>query len=268
MLKCVAMLKAKQGLSRDQFIEYYESNHAPLILKLMPEIREYRRNFFETEGAFEFGAARQFDVVTELWFEDRAAYDRFVERSTDPDIARQIAEDEENVFDRGATRMYIVEERSSPSRAPAGTRHELRELHDERDIVRQLSRFARILDRKEWDALEQVFATDLTFEYGEGEKSGLSALTEQMRRYLDICGGTQHLLGSILVDLDGDTAISRAYVQARHQRTNDPVGPIFDSNGEYVDRWERRPQGWRIVRRDAIWATQSGDPAILYPTHD
>lgn len=268
MLKCVAMLKAKQGLSRDQFIEYYESNHAPLILKLMPEIIRYRRNFFETEGAFEFGAPREFDVVTELWFEDRDAYDRFVERSTDPDIARQIAEDEENVFDRAATRMYIVEERSSPSRAAVAARDSNRELHDERDIVRQLSRFARILDRKDWNALEQVFAPDVNFEYGEGEKIGLPDLTEQMRRYLDICGGTQHLLGSVLVDLDGDTAVSRASVQARHQRKDDPLGPIFDSNGEYVDRWERRPQGWRIVRRDAIWATQNGDPAILYPSND
>lgn len=265
MLKCVALLKAKAGLSRDQFIQYYENRHAPLILELMPEVIDYRRNFFETDGAFEFGAPRDFDVVTELWFEDRAAYDRFVAQTTSPDIARQIAEDEENVFDRTATRMYIVEERSSFSRAPAVPENKYRELHDERAIVRQLSRFARMLDRKEWDALDQVFAPDLSFEYGEGEKSGLSDLIDQMRRYLDLCGGTQHLLGSILVDLDADTAISRAYVQARHQRKDDPAGAIFDSNGEYVDRWERRPQGWRIVRRDAIWATQSGDPAILHP---
>src|SRR5438105_6266573 len=91
----------------------------------------------------------------------------------------------------------------------------------------------------------------------------MDALTHQMRRCLDVCGGTQHLIGSILVYIDGDGAISRSYVQARHQRANDPVGPIFDSTGEYIDRWERRSGGWRIVRRDAIWLLHSGDPAVL-----
>ncbi len=40
-------------------------------------------------------------------------------------------------------------------------------------------------------------------------------------------------------------------------------GTVFDTSGEYIDRWERRPQGWRIVRRDAVWSVFSGDPAII-----
>lgn len=138
-------------------------------------------------------------------------------------------------------------------------------LLDERAIVRSLSRFARILDGKQWDELSEIFAPDICFDYGTGrDEQGMAALTRNMRRFLDRCGGTQHLIGSILVDIDGDRATSRAYVQARHQRIDDPAGPIFDSNGEYVDLWERRSEGWRIVRRDAIWAAHSGDPAILH----
>ena len=137
-------------------------------------------------------------------------------------------------------------------------------LLDEREIIRGLSRFARILDQKRWDDLADVFARDLTFNYGSGgEQEGMEALEQQMRQYLDVCGGTQHLIGSILVDVDGDRAESSAYVQARHQRRDDPVGRIFDSTGEYRDRWERRAEGWRIVRRDAIWFLHSGDPAVL-----
>ncbi|MFC4593218.1 nuclear transport factor 2 family protein [Sphingobium tyrosinilyticum] len=137
-------------------------------------------------------------------------------------------------------------------------------LIDERDINRGLSSFARILDQKRWDDLPTVFARDLTFNYGSaGEQEGMQALEAQMRQYLDVCGGTQHLIGSILVNVDGDRAESRAYVQARHQRRDDPAGAIFDSTGEYRDRWERRPEGWRIVRRDAIWFLHSGDPGVL-----
>lgn len=140
----------------------------------------------------------------------------------------------------------------------------LHSLIDEREITRGLSRFARIIDSKSWDELPDMFADDLTFNYGgAGEQAGIEALRATMTRFLDKCGNTQHLIGSILVDVDGDTAVSRAYVQARHQRADDQAGSVFDSNGEYVDRWERRPEGWRIVRRDAIWATHWGDPAVL-----
>ncbi len=140
---------------------------------------------------------------------------------------------------------------------------DLQSLLDEREIARGLSRFAPILDQKRWDDLSDVFADELTFHYGVGEQQGMAALRAQMRRFLDICGNTQHLIGSLLIDVDGDQAVSRAYVQARHQREDDPVGPIFDSTGEYIDKWQRRPEGWRIVRRDALWFLHHGDPGVL-----
>ena len=135
---------------------------------------------------------------------------------------------------------------------------------DERDIVRALGHFARIADGKKFDALDEVFAQDVRFDYGSGQvESGLGALHALISRHLDNCGGTQHLIGSIIVDIDGDTAVSRAYVQARHQRVGDFVGPVFDSNGEYLDRWERRADGWRIVHRTATWAANTGEAEIL-----
>jgi ketosteroid isomerase-like protein len=265
MFKCIALLKRKDGLSREAFIDYYETRHAPLIRRLLPGIIDYRRNFIELDGAFLYPAAApiDFDVITEIRLADRAAYDRFIARASEPDIARLIAEDEENLFDRDSIRMVVVDERGAGGAAEeAGAA--LRALQDERAILRGLARFARVLDGKDWDALADVFAGDIVFDYGTGgDQHGMAALTRQMRRYLDVCGGTQHLLGSILVDLDGDRATSRAYVQARHQRRADTAGPIFDSNGEYVDQWERRAEGWRIIRRDALWATHSGDAAIL-----
>lgn len=264
MFKCIALLRRRSDLSREAFIDYYETRHSALIQRLLPGIVDYRRNYVDRDGAFIFPGAQpmDFDVVTELRFADRAAYDHFTARAAEPDVARQIAEDEANLFDRSATRMFVVEERASTiTTANDATAA----LLDEREIVRGLSRFARILDNKQWDRLGDVFATDISFDYGTGQdEHGMAALTVNMRRFLDTCGGTQHLIGSIMVDLDGNRATSRAYVQARHQRGDDAVGPIFDSNGEYVDQWEKRSEGWRIIRRDAIWAAQSGDPAIIY----
>lgn len=116
MFKCIALLKRKPGLSREAFIDYYETRHAVLMRGLMPEAIGYRRNFVERDGLFEFGGAApiDFDVITEIWFEDRAAYDRFIDRASEPDVAKAIADDEENLFDRSASRMMIVEERGTP----------------------------------------------------------------------------------------------------------------------------------------------------------
>src|SRR5689334_19401622 len=98
MLKAIALLRRKPGLSREQFIAYYEARHAPLIRSLLPEIADYRRNYVDREGVFESAvAAIDFDSVTEMRFADRAAYQRFLARAAEPAVAAAIAADEENV---------------------------------------------------------------------------------------------------------------------------------------------------------------------------
>lgn len=141
----------------------------------------------------------------------------------------------------------------------------LQELLDERDIRHGLAGFARIADGRTWDRVGDVFADDLTFDYGTGEQQGIEALRALLQRFLDPCGPSQHLIGSILVSLHGDCAVSRAYVQARHQGKGDKADRFFDTNGEYVDHWERRPEGWRVIRREAVWAMHMGDASVLAP---
>lgn len=118
MFKSIALLRKKPGLTREALIDYYETRHAPLIHSLFDEILDYRRNYVDLAGAFIMDGAGpiDFDVVTEICFADRAAYERFVAKAAEPAIARRIAEDEENVFDRSATRMFIVDERTCKDR--------------------------------------------------------------------------------------------------------------------------------------------------------
>ncbi len=114
MFKCIALLRRRSDISHDAFVDYYERQHAQLILRLLPGIADYRRNYVQREGAFlSLEAPVDFDSVTEIHFADRAAYDRFLTTAADPDIARQIAEDEANFLDRAATRMFVVDERAS-----------------------------------------------------------------------------------------------------------------------------------------------------------
>lgn len=59
---------------------------------LLPGILDYRRNYVGREGAFVYpGAApMDFDVVTEQWFADREAYEAFIAKATDPEIAGHV----------------------------------------------------------------------------------------------------------------------------------------------------------------------------------
>lgn len=138
-------------------------------------------------------------------------------------------------------------------------------LLDERDITHRLGLFARIVDRRTWDSINDVFAENLEFNYGDGvERKGIGALRDLFSTFLDRCGPTQHLLGSLLIDVTGDTAISQCYVLARHQGIEGHADCFIDFNGEYVDRWRRQSNGWRIVRRDTRPILFQGDMNVLY----
>jgi hypothetical protein len=114
--KAIALLKRREDLSREQFIDYYETRHAPLILEVTPGIVAYRRNFADFEGAYVFPEAApfDFDVVTEIWYEDRAGYDHAMAVTSSPEVWVRIEADEKNFLDRGKTRLFVVEERVSP----------------------------------------------------------------------------------------------------------------------------------------------------------
>jgi uncharacterized protein (TIGR02118 family) len=111
--KTIALLKAKPGISRGEFVDYYETHHAPLVRQLMPGIVDYRRNYVQADGAFAFAASPPFDYdsVTEIWFADRASYDAAIAAVSEPEAAARLAADEQNFIDRARTRMFVVEER-------------------------------------------------------------------------------------------------------------------------------------------------------------
>jgi hypothetical protein len=118
VIKTIALLKRKAGLTHEEFVRYYEGHHAPLILSIAPQVCDYRRNFLRAEGAIipPGAAPLEHDVITELWYPDQAAYAAAMAAFTDPVNAARIAADEENLFDRAYTRFYVVEEHRSPGR--------------------------------------------------------------------------------------------------------------------------------------------------------
>jgi uncharacterized protein (TIGR02118 family) len=110
MIKVFGYLKRKPGLSPQQFADYYEHNHVPLVLSkaFMPMV--YKRNYIQRGDAFNIeGNEIGFDCMTELVFADRDDLSAWMASLAVDEIAR----DEENFIDRAATRAYVVDERST-----------------------------------------------------------------------------------------------------------------------------------------------------------
>ncbi len=97
-------------------------------------------------------------------------------------------------------------------------------LLDERAIERALILFARAMDERDWSTMAAILTHDAFGDFGTGPLAGSAAIIELIRSYLDNCGPTQHLLGNVIVEVDGDTATSLAYVRDIHlNSTADPA---------------------------------------------
>jgi uncharacterized protein (TIGR02118 family) len=69
MLKVISLLKRNQDISREDFYRWARDEHPKLALEI-PTLKQYRMNaarLDEPEAAF--------DAVSEMWFDDAAAFD-------------------------------------------------------------------------------------------------------------------------------------------------------------------------------------------------
>jgi hypothetical protein len=98
--------------------------------------------------------------------------------------------------------------------------------------------------------MAEILADDAHGDFGTGRLDGAAAIIDLIRGYLDNCGATQHLLGNVLVDVHGDSAVSRAYIRDVHLDSTNAPDTRFYTIGDYHDTWQRRPDGsWRLVER-------------------
>ena len=116
-------------------------------------------------------------------------------------------------------------------------------------IERELIKFARGMDARDWAGLKAILAEDATADYGQGDLHGPEAIIGVIRSYLEACGPTQHLLGNLLVERDGDTAISHCYVCDTHLGLGAHAELNFRTLGDYHDTWKLIDGRWRLAER-------------------
>lgn len=116
MVRIMVLLKRKPGLSMADFIDRYENEHAPLIARLITRTIRYERHYLTPLFHLAVGEPPEpeFDVVTEVWYPSEAVYAEQQAYLRDhPEVLREIATDEERLFDRSKSRMMRVEDHAT-----------------------------------------------------------------------------------------------------------------------------------------------------------
>jgi len=108
MFRVLGFLSMKDGMEMQEFIDYYEYHHVPLICSLAPTPIVYKRRYVrQEENLASEGGAVDFDVITELAFADREAFQAWMAHLL---ASGKVAADEAKFLDRAKTRAYVVEE--------------------------------------------------------------------------------------------------------------------------------------------------------------
>jgi EthD protein. len=121
MFKIIITMKRKPGITREEFIEYYNNNHLPYTARVLtegtPRPTLHRRNFVTTDDPFlaVVGENRAVnddppvDAFTEIYFESRSEAMAMFSDFFDPVRFDGIREDEANFVDLESIRFFAVE---------------------------------------------------------------------------------------------------------------------------------------------------------------
>lgn len=129
-------------------------------------------------------------------------------------------------------------------------------LQDIRDLM---SRYARGVDRRDWDQVRDCYHPDARDEHGSyrGSVAGFIEWVSARHAGIPAC---VHFLGNSTVELESDTrAVGETYFVALQRNTPEAeagaeAAPRDDIVfGRYLDRFEDRGAGWRIAARQVVY---------------
>jgi hypothetical protein len=119
MIKIIGLVPRKPGISREEFIEYYETKGAPMVLSCFPQIVKYIRSYpISDENIHDPEGTRSrelpYDSVTEAWIKDRSAFAEMRQSlANDPEKAARLANVLMDFIDMKRIVEYLAEERLS-----------------------------------------------------------------------------------------------------------------------------------------------------------
>ena len=123
---------------------------------------------------------------------------------------------------------------------------------DRRAIIDLTVAYCWALDTADWGRLAEVFVPDATANLGGSDHDGLPDIVGRITTALGRYSDSQHMVTNHEVEVDGDEATCRCYLQAQHVHGDPLDGRNYAVGGRYEDRLVRTADGWRIAHRDLI----------------
>lgn len=133
-------------------------------------------------------------------------------------------------------------------------------MNDFQDITRRVYEYAYGIDTRDWTLYRSIFTDEIHMDFSSynGSPGGAMRADDWVagcRRLFDNLDATQHSMSNPLVDVDGDTARCRMYMQAEHFYLTRQGNVDFALGGYYDDQLVRTAEGWKIrtVTLNVLW---------------
>ena len=117
MIKFVMCLTRKEGMSREEFQDYWMNNHGPFFMKNADTMRakKYVQSLtLDTplnEGLKDSrGMMNEYDGVAEVWFESEQELMAAMSSEEGQKLSAALLEDEQNFIDHSKSTAFIVKE--------------------------------------------------------------------------------------------------------------------------------------------------------------
>jgi hypothetical protein len=126
------------------------------------------------------------------------------------------------------------------------------EVADRLAIQDLIGRYAVVLDRGDFDALDDLFTADAQIDFStfNGPVGDLREIKAFLANSLPFFARTQHMMGLPLIDLDGDTAHARTSCNNPMISTKpDGTTSVWLIGLWYDDDLIRTAGGWRFTAR-------------------
>ena len=129
------------------------------------------------------------------------------------------------------------------------------------EIREVIYRYARGIDRMDFDLVAACYHPDAYDDHGTFQ-GNVPEFVEMCKGFLPRFVVTQHFMGNLLIEVEGDTARAETYAVAYHRKE------LADGSGHddvfgirYVDRFEQRDGGpWLIAHRVVATEWRRVDP--------
>ena len=140
------------------------------------------------------------------------------------------------------------------------TGYDIQTLADRAEITDLFVSLGRCLDEHDFDGLKEILTEDVVGTTPGGTQHGRDALIAQARANHEGYERLAHQFTSVLVDVQGDTATLRAYVNGSFGHADSPE-PVRILIGQYRNKLVRTAEGWRISELIVEPKFRVGEPA-------